>query len=303
MVGGSFLPFRGFTITDHSIVRDFYDRPFVTQNDEPLRYVKGRKSPVNAEAYTRISTLAGILDSKDGLIDWAAARALIGLVKQDLEARKRNCDGAIYAQIAHLISAFSDPWKVAEGKKPLKELVRKAKEIGGSEDASGSGTAAHGIWECIDKGITPEYIPRGLGAWTEARMKALEDFEPVLVEPFIVVDSIKAAGSPDRYLRHKSTGIVYAADDKTGTDEPKYPRKVKIQVAIASRGVLYDQSTGNRTPIECDQGRGILIHTPIQTEKPRCDLYWLDLAEGWADAELAAQNRDRRNQSKLEKIA
>jgi hypothetical protein len=290
-------------VTDYTIVRDWHERPFVTTDGGPLQFVKGRKTPINAEPYTRISTLAGMLDDKSGLIDWAAARAIIGLVKQDLDARRRDCDGAIYAQVAHLISAHSDPWKVPEGKKPLKELVRKAKELGGSEDASGAGTAAHGIWECIDKGFTPDYIPRGLTAWTAARTEALADFEPVLVEPFVVNDELKAAGSPDRYLLHKPTGIVYAADDKTGTDEPSYPRKVKIQVAIASRAVLYDQATGERTPIECDQKRGILIHTPIQTSAPRCHLYWLDLSEGWEDAQLAAQNRDRRNVSKLERVA
>jgi len=227
---------------------------------------------------------------------------MIGLVKQDLEAGRRDQDGAIYSQVAHLIAAFADPWKVPEGKKPLKELVRKAKELGGSEDASGAGTAAHGIWECIDKGITPEYVPRRLQAWTEARMRALEDYEPVLVEPFIINDELKVAGSPDRYLRCKSTGVVFAADDKTGTDEPSYPRKVQIQVAIAAHGWLYDQATGKRTPIGCDQKRGILIHTPIQTDRPRCDLYWLDLVAGWEDAKLAAANRDRKNVPKLEKV-
>jgi hypothetical protein len=59
---------------------------------------------------------------------------------------------------------------------------------------------------------------------------------------------------------------VYAADDKTGVDEPNYPLKPTVQVAIASRGSLYDQSTGKRTPIECDQERGIIIHTPILTD-------------------------------------
>lgn len=290
-------------VTDYTIVRDYWDRPFVATAEEPLRYVKNRKTPINAEAYTRISTLAGSLDSKDGLIDWACARAMIGLVKQDLEARRRDHDGAIYAQMAHLISAYPDPWKVPEGKKPLKELVRRAKELGGSDDASGAGTAAHGIWECIDKGIIPEYIPRHLQPWTKVRTEALKDFESVLVEPFIINDELKAAGSPDRYLRHKPTGIIYAADDKTGTDEPSYPRKVNIQVAIASRGSLYDQKTGKRTLIDCSQEWGILIHTPIQTDTPRCDLYWLNLTEGWADAQLAAANRDNKNASKLQKIA
>ncbi|WP_195167143.1 hypothetical protein [Mycobacteroides abscessus] len=225
-------------------------------------------------------------------MDWSSARAMIGVVKSD----------SIHAQVAHLVSAHEDPWAVPAAKKPLKELVERARSLGGADDAAGAGTAFHGLAEVKDEGRDPEFVPKQLAPWLEARAVALEEFDPVLIEPFIVCDELKAAGNPDRYLLHKPTGIVYAADDKTGSSEPDFPLKVSIQVAIASRGVLYDQKTGKRTPIKCDQDKGLLIHTPIKDKRPRCNLYWLDLKAGWEYAKLAVAVREARKMPKLTRI-
>jgi hypothetical protein len=279
-------------VTDFSIVRDWVDRPFVTQNG-PLEYVKGRKTPVNAEPYTRISTMARTLDSSDGggMRHWIAAHAMLGVIK----------DESLYQRVSALSMAHKRPWYVPEGKKPLKSLAERAMDAGGANIAREMGTAFHQVCETRDKGdhsgsVSPRMLP-----WVEAREAALEEFEPVLVEPFVVCDEIQTAGSPDRYLRYK--GIVYAADDKTGTDEPDYPLNVTVQVAIAAHSCLYDQRTGERTPIDCDQERGILIHTPIQTAGPRCVLYWLDLVKGWELAQMSYDVREARKLPKLEKVA
>lgn len=279
-------------MTDYTIARDYWGRPYVSTDGGPLLYESGRKGPVNAEAYTRISTMAGALDDKGGLVDWAAAMAMIGVVRSK----------SIHAQVSHLASAHESPWYVPAAKKPLKELVEKAKDLGGASDAAGLGTAFHGLCEELDAGRPPKFVPEELKPWIEVRQAALEDFEPVLIEPFVVCDELKVAGNPDRFLRHKGTGVVYAADDKTGTDEPKFPLKVTIQVAIASRSCLYDQPSGERTPIECDQSRGLLIHTPIRGDKPQCSLYWLDLDKGWELAQLAALVRDKKKIDKLVKV-
>lgn len=280
-------------MTDYRIARDRWDRPYVSTDGQPLQFAPGQKTPINGEPYTRISTLAGALEDKSGLIDWSAARAMIGLVKNE----------SLYAQVAHLASAFPDPWAVPEGKKPLKELVKRAQDIGGSNNASGLGTAFHGLTELLDgTGQLPEYIPTQLRPWIEEYARVMADFESVLVEPFVVNDSLKTAGSPDRYLRHKPTGTVYCADLKSGTDEPSYPMKVTVQVAIASRAVQYDQATGNRTPIECDPNWGIMIHTPIRSATPRCDLYWLDLSKGYDLAELGVRVREAKKVPKLKRV-
>lgn len=283
--------FVGVIITDYSVVRDFWGRPYVSTDGGPLLFEPGRKGPVNAKAYTRISTLSGGLDDKGGLVDWTAAMAMIGVVKSK----------SIFAQIAHLASAHEHPW-YSDGKKPLKELVQRAKDLGGADDAAGMGTAFHGLCEELDKGNPPAFVPEGMQEWIDARSAALADFEPVLIEPFVVNDELGVAGNPDRFLRHIPTGVVYAADDKTGMDEPAYPLKVTIQVAIASRSDLYDQKSGKRTPIDCDQSRGILIHTPLRSGVPQTSLYWLDLDKGWELAQLSAHVRDVKKIGKLERI-
>lgn len=209
---------------------------------------------------------------------------------------------SIAARVAHLVSAYEKPWYVPEGKKPLKELVEKAKAAGGTDDAADMGTAFHGLCEVLDGGNKPAYMPPNLQPWVDCRQAALHDFEPILIEPFVINDELKVGGNPDRYLRHVTTGIVYAADDKTGTDEPEYPLKVTVQVAIAAHALLYNQNTGKRTPIECNQDRGILIHTPIKSGKPRCALYWLDLRKGWELAKLATRVREEARVGKLERI-
>lgn len=214
---------------------------------------------------------------------------MIGTVKSE----------AIYAQIANLMSNHDDPW--LERKTPLKELVRKAQELGGSEDASGLGTAFHGLTECWDRGSKPAYIPRQLAPWLDVYADRMEGWEPVLVEPFVVCDAIKAAGSPDRYLMAPD-GEIYCADIKSGSSEPDYPLKVTMQVAIGSRAQTYDQATGKRGAIPCNQERGILIHVPIREGKPRIELYWLDLTKGWELAQLAYKVREARKLPKLEKI-
>ena len=281
-------------MTDYNVQRDHFGRPWISQDGGPLRYESGRRSPVNAEAYTRISTLAGALDDKSALVDWSAARAMLGLVKSD----------SLHAQVAHLASAHVDPWAIPAAKRPLKDLVAKAQELGGSADASGLGTSFHGLSEIIDAGERPEFAPKQLIPWLVAYRDEMSNWESVLIEPFVVNDELKVAGSPDRYLRNRTTGEVFAADIKTGTSEPDFPMKVTIQVAIAAHSELYDQETGTRTPIECSQERGVLIHAPIRGGGvPRVDVYDnLDLVEGWRLAKLAVEVREARKFPKLKRI-
>lgn len=279
-------------MTDYTVARDYWGRPYVTTDGKPLQYVEGRKTPINAEPYTRISTMAGAMDDKGGLVDWASAKAMMGVVSSE----------SIYAQVANLMSNHADPW--AERKTPLKELVKKAQEAGGSEDASGLGTAFHGLTEVVDSGAWPNYVPRQLEPWLDAYREAMLPWSSVLIEPFVVCDELKTAGSPDRYLLSRETGEIYAADIKSGTNEPAFPDKVATQVAIAAHAQLYTQQTGERQPIICNQERGILIHAPIRGGgMPQVDLYWLDLTKGWESARLAYQVRNRPKLGKLEKIA
>jgi hypothetical protein len=283
-------------MTDHSIKRDRWDRPYVTSDGGPLHYAEGRKTPANGVAYTRISTLAGALDDKGNLIDWCAANAAIGVVR----------DGALHAQIAHLASAHPDPWNVPAAKSVLRPLVERAQQAAGSDDGAGLGTAFHGLTELVDTGRDPEYVPDQMAPWLDAYRDTMADWEVLDVETFVVVDALQAAGSMDRLLRHRISGRVVAADIKTGRKEPEFPLKVTVQDALYANGQRYDQRTGARAPLhpDVDLEHGLMIHVPIRSGgQPRCVLYPLDLSAGWELAQLAVRVREARRMPKLEAIA
>ena len=283
-------------MTDYSVKRDHWGRPWVSQDGSPLRYEGGKKSPVNGIAYTRVSTLAETLDDKSGLLDWSAANAAIGVVR----------DASIYAQIAHLASAHTDPWNVPAAKQQLKPLVARAQQMAGSDSAAGMGTAFHGLAEIVDQGEDPEFAPPPMRPWLAAYREALTDWEVLDTEVFVVNDELQTAGSLDRLLRHRKTGRVVVGDVKSGRSDPDYPMKVTIQVAIYAHGERYDQESGKREPLheEIDLERGLLIHAPIRGGgEPKVGLYPLDLVKGWELAKLAVQIRAARKMPKLEAFA
>lgn len=280
-------------ITDHSIKRDYFGRPWVSQDGEPLRYEDGRKSPANAVAYTRVSTLADALDDKSGLIDWSAANAAVGIVR----------DASLYAQLAHLVSAYRDPWQDPVGKKQLKPLVARAQQVAGSDEASGMGTAFHGLSEIVDGGDWPEFAPPPMIPWLRKYQESMADWDVLDTEVFVVNDELQTAGSLDCLVRHRESGRIVVGDKKSGRQDPDYPLKVTVQVAIYAHGERYDQDTGKRAPLheEVDLERGLLIHAPIRGGgEPRVQLYPLDLVRGWELAKLAVEIRAARKMPKLE---
>lgn len=253
----------------------------------PLKFVKGKSTPVNAEGYTRVSTLAGALDDKSSLIDWASANAMVGMVK----------DPSVSAQIGSLTSKYGDPWYVPEGKKALKPLIKRAQEAGGSDRASGLGTSVHEFTEVIDEGRWPEFAPAELVPWLHAYRERMEGFECLGMEMFVVNDELKTAGSFDRVWRMPD-GRVVVGDLKSGRSDNSYPLKVSLQVAVYANSVRYDQATGERSPIhpDLDLTTGLLVHAPILGGgKPEVKVYELDLARGMELARLAVQVREARS--------
>ena len=273
-------------MTDLSVIRDRWGRPYVSNDGGPLKFVKGKSTPVNAEGYTRVSTLAGALDDKSNLGEWLAANAMVGMVK----------DPSIASQIGSLTSKYGDPWYAPEGKKALKPLIKRAQEAGGSDRASGMGTSLHEFTEVIDEGRWPEYAPAELIPWLHAYKERMAEFECLGMELFVVNDELKTAGSFDRLWRMPD-GRVVVADLKSGRSDPQYPAKVQIQVATYANSVRYDQVTGERSPLheDLDVTKGLLVHAPILGGgKPEVKVYELDLVRGMELARLAVQVREAR---------
>lgn len=274
-------------MTDYTVSRDRFGRPYVSNDGGPLKYKKGRVSPINAEAYTRVSTLADALGDKSTLIDWASANAMIGMIK----------DQSIAAQVGSLASKYDNPWYVPEGKKAIKPLVKRAQEVGGSDRASGLGTSVHEFTEVIDEGRWPEYAPSELVPWLHAYRERMSEFECLGMEVFVVNDELKTAGSFDRVWRMPD-GRVVVGDLKTGRSDNAFGLKVSLQVAAYANSERYDQATGERSPIhpDLDLTTGLLVHAPILGGgKPEVKVYPLDLARGMELARLAVQVREARS--------
>ena len=274
-------------MTDYTVSRDRFGRPYVSNDGGPLKYKKGRVSPINAEAYTRVSTLADALGDKSSLIPWSCANAMVGMVK----------DPSIAAQVGSLAAKYDNPWYVPEGKKAIQPIVKRAQEAGGGDRASSFGTSFHEFTEVIDEGRWPEYAPAELVPWLHAYRERMAEFECIDMELFVVNDELKTAGSFDRLWRLPD-GRVVVADLKSGRSDPQFPMKVGIQVATYANSVRYDQATGERSPLheDLDVTEGLLVHAPILGGgKPEVKVYPLDLVRGYELARLAVQVREARS--------
>ena len=280
-------------MTDHSIARDRYGRPWVAHKEEPLQYVKGRKSPINAYAAKRVSGIPKALDDMSNLIPWAQSNAVVGLVRNP----------ALLAQVSSLASKYPDPFRVPEAKKQLMPIIKDAEKSGGSEVASGMGTAFHEFTEILDGGGELHYMPNEYGPWLDAYMEATAGLEVLSMEDFVVNDELQAAGSFDRLVRMPD-GRVVVADIKSGASNDRYPLGVTVQCAVYANSVRYNQVSGKREPIhpDLDTSTGLLIHAPIRSGEPVCNVFELDLSEGWVKAQLAVEVLGARKMGKLKRV-
>lgn len=261
--------------------RDGYKRPKIKP---PVGDVwKSDKGRVEAtRPYTRVTTFAGALDDSQGLVDWAAAQALLGA--------SRRPDYVMAA-------AACTSWD--QDKDTLRELVAKAKDAAG-EDAALIGTALHSFTERIDRGEPVGHVP-------EPYRPHLARYEQIIApltfthhEVRTVNDQLQVAGTPDRFgycSLPDPDGVVdkrRVIDTKSGRlDDYRVP-KISAQLAIYSHSALYDPATGARTPLPdlCTRW-GLIVHLPAKATAAELEagaggLYWVNLDHGWAGAEELA---------------
>ena len=251
-----------FNQLGEDIARDRWGRPLIVP--------EGGGKPI---PYTRISTLAKALDSKEGLMSWKQRMVALGIGKRpDL------------AQLA----AVTDP----SDKRKMKELVDAAMAAAESDKAANVGTTLHSLTEQLDRG-TLESIPAQHMEDISAYEQATKGLEMKAAELFVVNDAVQAAGTFDRLVQLPD-GRVVIADLKTGQTEPTYPHGVTTQCAIYARSHLYNIAESARTAYLPDLGVstdvGLLIHLPAG--KGTCDLYLLDLNVGWQLAQTAVAVRE-----------
>lgn len=221
-----------------------------------------------AEPYTRVSTLAKVLDDKTALMQWKCRQTALGMGRRkDLVALAKTAK--------------------ADDKGKLNEIVESALAAAESDSAANMGTALHSMFEQVDQGMDPADFGAEFAADLTAYRDAMAGIEVLARELFVVCDELKAAGSFDKLVRLPN-GLVVVADVKTGQHEPNYPHGAATQIAIYSRSHVYHPEQGRIThlpSIGVSQDFGLLIHSPAG--KATTSLYLLDLSVGWALATTA----------------
>ena len=252
--------------------RDRWGRPLIVPPD-------GGK-PVG---YTRATTVAKTLDDEGSLIKWAQRMTAAGLVRRpDL--------------LALLASKLDDGGDIPEQHKgDVQRICDEAKEHGGGSRAANLGTALHALTEAVDLGQSP-YIPPDMQSDIDAYRQAVEPFEVLGVEQFVVLDEHRIGGTFDRLWRLPD-GRVVIADLKTGRDLSYSWRSIAVQLAIYANGVGYHDGARTPLPADIDTDTGIVIHLPVG--QGRCDLYTVDLRAGTLALQHSMWARTWRNRKDL----
>lgn len=223
-------------------------------------------------AYTRASTFGSAVEDMFSIHQW-----------------ERRIDAVGFAQRPDLVlSAAAN----IENKTELGKIVQQAKEAGRGSAAATEGTARHKLAELHDRGETLRVMPEEARVDIDAWRKATAGLTHLCIEAFTVCDEVRAAGTPDRIsCLATDADIAYVVDLKTGNTIDLGALKIAAQMAIYSRGKLYDPRTGERRdyPVPVSQGWGLVAHLPAG--QGTCELRWIDLHAGWHVVQVAAEVR------------
>jgi hypothetical protein len=258
-----------------TVLRDGKDRPYVVPPEGGKR-----------KAYARTTTFVGCLEDQYTVHLWQQRMTAIGLAdRPDLLLSVAAC---------------------RDDRNALNRIVEQAREAAKANTGAITGTALHALCEQYDLGYEPR-IPAAYQADIAAYRAATRMFEMVAIEQFCVLDKWGGvAGTPDRVIRFLDQ--YYIGDIKTGTIEFGM-LKFAMQFAVYAHSKPYDW---RRTPGEgvevtedfsaglrgewpgpVDLSRALLIHLP--QGEGRCDVYWVNISEGWEAVKVAAAVRAWRN--------
>lgn len=272
-------PFDDPSELKQTLQRDGKGRPYVVPPEGGKR-----------KAYARCTTFVGCLEDQYTVHLWQQRMTAIGLVdRPDL-----------------LLSVAA----ARDDRDALNDLVEMAREAAGANSAARKGTALHGLCEQCDMGFEP-VVPAAYQADIAAYRRATRMFEMMSIEEFCVLDKWGGVGgTPDRVIKFMDR--YYIGDIKTGSIEFGM-LKFAMQFAVYAHSVPYDwrrtpgkdvQSTPldaamlrGEWPGEIDKTRALLIHLP--QGEGRCDVYWVDISEGWEAVKVAAAVRAWRNRKNL----
>ncbi len=249
------------------------------QRDRWGRYLIPDPRTGESRAWTRATTVASTLSDKFGLQTWAQRMTARGLVlRPDLFALVAACD--------------------PDDKKKLNALVDDAKEAAAASSGANLGTALHSFTEQLDRGQVvhaPSPWNADLDAYTQTLARAGVGVQVEYVENIVTLPDVGVAGTFDRLV--DIDGVLTVADLKTGSFLDW--NEISIQLALyAHAETTYDPATNTHTPMPTvDRERALVIHLPAG--KATCELWLVDIAQGWEAAQIALAVREWRTRKSL----
>lgn len=235
------------------------------------------------ELYRRASSMSSHLDDKQGLIDWNAAMVAFGMAK----------DKSLLANFSVL------DWKADKPK--VKEMLAKAKDLGGGSAAADLGTAFHTAFEkdALGTPIPDDRLPEGFATAIRNLKLFMKEWglEIAGTEVRVVNDKHRIAGTADLILKATrdietpfgkiNAGQGFIADLKTGSVSELSGLGMGMQLGIYSHSRVYDVMAGERKPwpVNLAQYVGLILKVDIAagTIVP----WWLNLTDAYANVEWA----------------
>jgi len=232
-------------------------------------------------AWTRATTYAKSIADTYALTQWQMRMAVKGLASRP----------DLYALAA------STP---VDDRDKLNKIAEDAKEAAAASAGANSGTALHAFSEQLDRGEKP-VVPAPWDADIRAYQNSLAThgirIRPEYIERKVVVPDITVAGTLDRLVDHD--GELVVGDLKTGQNLDFGWLEIAIQLALYARAShLWDPATRTHTPMPAvSLARALVFHVP--SGRARATVYEVDVAAGWAAAELCGRVREWRKRRDL----
>jgi len=240
----------------------------------------------DAEAiWPRVSTIKGALSDSFGLEKWKLRMAVKGVsLRPDLIAKAAAAD-------------------VEEDTGTLDGIVASALERAEAGAAANYGTAVHKFCERLDAGesIASMGVPDKLVPIVEGYAAALKAHGltvlPDYAERTIVNDELEYAGTWDNLAQDRA-GALYVLDVKTGKSLEHAWLENAVQLAMYSRArfMCTRDFTGYEVVPAVDQMKGLILHLPLNGDKPQ--IYGVPLDKGWHAARAAMAVRKMRTEAK-----
>ena len=236
--------------------------------------------------YRRATTVAGYLDDKAGLVDWSAAMVAFGMAKSP----------AMLANFQLL------DWH--DDKSKIKEMLAKAKDLGGGSEAADMGTAFHKVVERLHQGqqIDRDTLPPNFAETLAAYEKFLKDWGLTCVgtEIKVVDDENAIAGTADLALKFSNdvetpfgtikAGQGFIGDVKTGSVSSYSGMSMGMQLSIYSHGKPYDVIKGERVAWPTEEWNpnvGLILK--VDVKRHSVTPWWLDLSTAHEMVDMAMQ--------------